>query len=146
MLQLQITRKPEDTMKEIKIILVDDQAIVRDGIKAILINEPFIKIVGEASDGVELIEQLKTINPDILIVDNYMPYIKGTDLINILRKKYPGINIIFYSAYLNKESITLAIKAGAKAVIHKHSIKEELVEAIHAVFEGKKYFSEFMLY
>ncbi|MFC1732410.1 hypothetical protein ACFL6I_19060, partial [candidate division KSB1 bacterium] len=68
------------------------------------------------------------------------------DLIKILGENHPEIKIIFYSAYLTKESISSAIKAGAKAVIHKHSIKEELVNAIKTVYAGEKYYSEFLLY
>jgi len=93
-----------------------------------------------------LIEKLAFLKPDVMIVDNFMPRMLGTDLIKILKDSHPEIKIIFYSAYLTKESISTAIKAGAKAVIHKHSIKEELIDAINTVYAGEKYYSEFLLY
>jgi len=129
-------------MKSIKVLLVDDHQIVRDGIFALLIKEHDIEIAGEASNGDELFEKLKFIKPDIVILDISMPKMSGIEIAGILNKDYPDIKIIIFSSYTDEESIFKSIRAGAKGFLPKDSMREDLVEAIHKVHQGFEYLSE----
>lgn len=129
-------------MDKIKVLLVDDHQIVRDGIFALLIKEREIEIVGEASNGDELFEKLKFIKPDVIILDISMPKMSGIEIAGILTKDYPNIRIIVFSSYTDEESIFKSIRAGAKGFLPKDSMREDLVEAIKKVNQGFEYLSE----
>lgn len=129
-------------MSKIKVLLVDDHQIVRDGIFALLIKEHEIEIVGEASNGDELFEKLKFIKPDIIILDISLPKMSGIEIAGILSKDYPQIRIIVFSSYTDEETIFKSIRAGAKGFLPKDSMREDLVEAIKKVNQGFEYLSE----
>ncbi len=129
-------------MNKIKVLLVDDHQIVRDGIFALLIKEHDIEIVGEASNGDELFEKLKFIKPDIIILDISLPKMSGIEIASILKKDYPNIRIIVFSSYTDEETIFKSIRAGAKGFLPKDSMREDLVEAIEKVYQGFEYLSE----
>jgi len=129
-------------MSKIKVLLVDDHQIVRDGIFALLIKERDIEIVGEASNGDELFEKLKFIKPDIIILDISLPKMSGIEIAGILKKDYPDLRIIVFSSYTDEETIFKSIRAGAKGFLPKDSMREDLVEAIKKVYKGFEYLSE----
>jgi len=129
-------------MNKIKVLLVDDHQIVRDGIFALLIKEHDIEIVGEASNGDELFEKLKFIKPDIIILDISLPKMSGIEIAGILKKDYPELRIIVFSSYTDEETIFKSIRAGAKGFLPKDSMREDLVEAIKKVYQGFEYLSE----
>lgn len=129
-------------MSKIKVLLVDDHQIVRDGIFALLIKEHDIEIVGEASNGDELFEKLKFIKPDIIILDISLPKMSGIEIAGILTKDFPQIRIIVFSSYTDEETIFKSIRAGAKGFLPKDSMREDLVEAIKKVHQGFEYLSE----
>lgn len=129
-------------MSKIKVLLVDDHQIVRDGIFALLIKEHDIEIVGEAANGDELFEKLKFIKPDIIILDISLPKITGIEIAGILTKDFPQIRIIVFSSYTDEETIFKSIRAGAKGFLPKDSLREDLVDAIHKVNQGFEYLSE----
>lgn len=128
-------------MSKIKVLLVDDHQIVRDGIFALLIKEHDIEIVGEASNGDELFDKLKFIKPDIIILDISLPKMSGIEIAGILSKDYPQIRIIVFSSYTDEETIFKSIRAGAKGFLPKDSMREDLVEAIKKVHQGFEYLS-----
>lgn len=129
-------------MSKIKVLLVDDHQIVRDGIFALLIKEHDIEIVGEASNGDELFEKLKFIKPDIIILDISLPKMSGIEIAGILSKDFPDIRIIVFSSYTDEETIFKSIRAGAKGFLPKDSMREDLVEAIKKVNQGFEYLSD----
>lgn len=129
-------------MSKIRVLLVDDHQIVRDGIFALLIKEHDIDIVGEASNGDELFEKLKFINPDIIILDISLPKMSGIEIAGILSRDYPQIRIIVFSSYTDEETIFKSIRAGARGFLPKDSMREDLVAAIHKVYQGFEYLSE----
>jgi len=129
-------------MSKIKVLLVDDHQIVRDGIFALLIKEHDIEIVGEASNGDELFEKLQFIKPDIIILDISLPKMSGIEIAGILTKDYPQIRIIVFSSYTDEETIFKSIRAGAKGFLPKDSMREDLVEAIKKVNQGFEYLSD----
>ncbi|PKO95068.1 MAG: DNA-binding response regulator, partial [Bacteroidetes bacterium HGW-Bacteroidetes-9] len=89
----------------IKVMLVDDHTIVRDGIKALLTDQDDISIIGEASNGRDLLSLLKVHKPDILLLDISLPDYSGIELCEIVRRDYPGIQVLFLSMYTTEEYI-----------------------------------------
>jgi DNA-binding NarL/FixJ family response regulator len=126
-------------LEKTHIIIVDDHKIVRDGLKALLLGEPGLKIIGEASSGYELLDLLKEKTADILLLDVSMPGMSGIELTKIIGREYPGIRVLILSANDDKFTLTSALKAGALAYLSKEVSKEELIEAIGNVARGKHY-------
>jgi DNA-binding NarL/FixJ family response regulator len=129
-------------MEKVKIMLVDDHRIFRDGIVALLETEDNIEILSQASDGEELLAKLKTIKPDIVVLDINMPKISGIEITGIMREEYPDIKVIILSANMDEETIFNSIKAGAKAFLPKHATSKELIDAIFAIEKGDEYISK----
>jgi len=129
-------------MEKIKIILVDDHHIVRDGIKIILSNVDNIEIIGEAGDSEELFSLLETTLPDIMILDLGLPKVSGIEITKILAEKYPGIKVIILSSHIDNDSIFDSLKAGAKGYLPKNTNRKEMLEAINTIYEGKEFLSE----
>lgn len=129
-------------MDKIKIILADDHRIFRDGIKSLLSDNEQINVIGEASNGTELLELLRVLIPDIAIVDITMPGLSGIEITRQITSKYPEINVIILSMHTNEEFVINSINAGAKGYLPKDTTKEELTDAIKIIFEGGEYYSK----
>lgn len=129
-------------MNKIKLILVDDHRIVRDGIKALLNTENNIDIIDEADDAQELLTKLKHKKPDIIIMDISMPKVSGLELLKIVSKDYPGIKVLILSMYTNEEFVFNAIKSGAKGYLPKNTSRKTLIEAIEKIYNNEEYFSD----
>lgn len=128
-------------MKTIKVVLVDDHGIVRNGIKSTLSDAKDIKVIGEASNGVEAIEVVKRLLPDVAVVDITMPEMNGIDAVAIITKKYPSVKCLILSMHDKEEYIFKSIEAGALGYLLKDTSKEEFIQAIHAVAKGEKHYS-----
>ena len=128
-------------MNPIETIIVDDHPMVRDGINSMLRNEKNIKIIGEAAGWGELELLLKQCTPQILLLDINLPTISGIDICQMVTERYSGIKCIMLSMHIKEDFIFSALKAGAKGYIPKTAQKQELINAIHTVSEGKEYFS-----
>ncbi|NTW24585.1 MAG: response regulator transcription factor [Lentimicrobium sp.] len=126
----------------IKVILVDDHTIVRDGIKALLAGQEDIVIIGEASNGLDLLSMLKSGHPGVILLDISLPDYSGIELCEIIRHEYPTIHVLFLSMYTSEEYIFNAIKAGAQGYLPKNISQAELLLAIRTVSQGSEYFSE----
>ena len=131
-------------MSSIKIMLIDDHQIVRDGIKVLLESLENVEVIGEASNVAELLEKLKDVQPDIIVTDISMPDISGIELTKIINedKKYANIKILILSMYTNEDFVFNAIKAGAKGYLPKNTTRKELFEAVNTIYNGDEYFSE----
>jgi len=127
-------------MSEIKVFIVDDHKIVRDGIFMLLIGSSEIRPVGEAENGAQLFEKLKTIAPDILLLDISLPGMSGIEISKLIAKNYPAIKVLIMSRNTDKNTILSAIKSGVKGFLSKDTSKEELAKAIQSVHEGNEYF------
>jgi len=127
---------------KIKIILTDDHRIFRDGIKSLLSENEEIQIIGEASDGYELMEMLKMITPDLVIMDITMPKLSGIEVTKQITSLYPEMGILILSMHTNEEFVINSIKAGAQGYLPKDTSKEELLKAIHAIYNGGEYYSK----
>ena len=126
-------------MNKIKVLLVDDHAIMRDGIRAILSLHDDIDIVGEASEGQEAIEKTRELSPDVVIMDVAMPDMDGIEATRRIRKESPNVKVIMLTQYDNKEYVLSAIKAGAAGYVPKRALGSELVSAVRAVNRGESF-------
>lgn len=129
-------------MEKIKIILVDDHRIFRDGLKSLLSEVDFIDVIGEASGGKELLEILKTLKPDLLIVDISMKDMSGIEVSKHIVAIYPEIKIMILSMHTNEEFVINAVKAGVNGYLSKDASKEELLEAIKIINQGGECYSK----
>jgi len=126
----------------IKIILIDDHQIVRDGIKALLAESPNIDIIGEAKSGQDFFCLLKSLNPDIVLLDISLPDMSGIEIANILRKEYPKIKILMLSMYTSEDFIFNALQTGIKGYLPKNTTSKELLMAVSEIYKGNEYFSK----
>lgn len=126
---------------KIKIILVDDHYIVRNGIRALFDDVDEIEVIGEASNGIEAISKVSELHPDIAILDISMPQMNGLDAAEIIHNQYPETKTLIMSMHDNKEYILRSLEVGADGYLLKDSSKEEIIKAIKTVSEGEKYYS-----
>ncbi|WP_231038670.1 response regulator [Pectinatus haikarae] len=130
-------------MNKIKIILADDHAILRAGLKLLLEAEEDIEIVGEACDGKDLMQKLLLIKADLIILDLSMPKINGIDILKWLKteKNYEHIHILVLTMHTEEEYIREALAAGADGYVEKSAFDTELLTALHTVMNGNVYLS-----
>ena len=127
-------------MNPITILLADDHDVVRKGMKMLLEDEIDVKVIGEASDGLEAIEKVKLLMPNVVILDLTMPRMTGIEAAKIISEQYPEVKILIFSMHNNREYIVSSVENGANGYLLKDTGKEELMRAIKVVSEGRKYF------
>ncbi len=125
----------------INVLIADDHALIREGLKKILSGEPDMTLVGEANNVVELFAQLKRLAVNIVLLDISMPGESGLDALRELRQKYPHLPVLILSIHPEQRFAVRALKAGASGYIMKQGAVEELVQAIRKVVSGGKYVS-----
>ena len=125
----------------INIVLADDHNIVRKGIQALLALQSDFKVIGEACDGLEAIEMVEKLKPDILVLDLMMAGVNGMEVARQLSKKCPQTGIVVLSMHSNEAYVVEALRCGAKAYILKDNTTEELEHAIREVAAGRRYLS-----
>jgi NarL family two-component system response regulator LiaR len=121
----------------IRVLLTDDHAIVRKGVRALLATEPDIQIVGEASNGAEAVTQAEALCPDVILMDLMMPKLDGIEATRQITTKTPSARVIVLTSFAADEKVCPAIKAGALGYLLKDSGPEQLVSAIHQVYRGE---------
>ena len=126
-------------MDRIKILVVDDHAIMRDGIRALLSLHDDVEIVGEASEGKEAVDKAQEFAPDVIVMDIAMPGMDGLEATRRIRKRSPAVKVIVLTQYDNKEYVLSTIKAGAAGYVPKRALGSELVSAIRAVHRGDSF-------
>lgn len=122
-------------MDAIRILLVDDHQVVREGLRRMLELEADLKVVGEAADATEVLTQAKSLSPEVILMDIKMPGVDGIELTRQLKEKEPSCNVIMLTLY--DEYLTQAIEAGAVGYLLKDIKREELIRAIRAVHQGR---------
>lgn len=121
----------------IRVLLTDDHAIVRKGVRALLATEQNIEVVGEACSGVEAVAQAEVLHPDVILMDLVMPELDGIEATRQITTKLPGVHILVLTSFAADEKVFPAIKAGALGYLLKDSSPEELVGAIRKVHRGE---------
>lgn len=126
----------------VRLALVDDHAIIREGLRSLLEQNAFIEIVGEAATGRECLAKIEEWRPDVVIMDISMPDINGIEATRILKNQWPQIKVIIFSMHSTSEYIYRAFQAGTCGYVLKESIGSELINAIKAVQSNKRYLSK----
>jgi len=124
----------------IKIILADDHEIFRDGFKSMLRKQPAVVMIGEAANGDELVKLTRQLIPDVVVTDIKMPKMDGLEATKIISKEFPRIGIIALSMIDEESQIIDMMEAGAKGYLLKNAHKNEIIDAINAVYDGELYY------
>jgi len=122
----------------IRILSVDDHALLREGIAAVLEDQPDMVLAGEASNGREAIEAFRRLRPDVTLMDLRMPDMSGREAIEAIRAEFPSARIIVLTTYAGDVQAAAALKAGAYGYLLKNLLRKELLETIRAVHAGKR--------
>jgi DNA-binding NarL/FixJ family response regulator len=134
--QVEMSNVP-NTNKMIRILAVDDHALLRKGLAAVVNAEPDMKLVAEASNGEDAIEKFRTHRPDLVLMDIQMPGLNGIEATNRILSEFPDARIIVLTTYRGDVQVLRALRAGARAYLLKGHDRE-LIETIHAVYAGRK--------
>jgi DNA-binding NarL/FixJ family response regulator len=128
-------------MTPIRILLADDHGVVRKGLRFLLTQDPEIEIAGEAEDGREAVRLAAELQPNIVIMDIAMPQLNGLDAAQQITKANPRAAVIMLSMYSDEEFLIRALSAGAKGYLLKDSAEADVLRAVHAVAQGRTYFT-----
>jgi NarL family two-component system response regulator LiaR len=123
--------------EDIRILIVDDHAVVREGLRALIDVQPDMQLVGEAADGAEAVDRAHTLRPDVILLDLVMPRKGGLEAIIEIKEKDPDARILVLTSFAEDDKVFPAIKAGAMGYLLKDSSARELVQAIRDVYEGE---------
>lgn len=121
----------------IRILITDDHAIVRKGLRTLINSEAGMEVVGEAADGIEAVLKARSLQPDVILMDLVMPRQGGVESIIQIKKERPDARILVLTSFAEEEKVFSAIKAGALGYLLKDSSPEQLVQAIHDIYRGE---------
>ena len=130
-----------EDVNRIRILVVDDHPVVREGVEALVRRQPDMRIVAQAANGREAIEQFREHRPDVTLMDLQMPEMNGLDALIALRGEFSEARVIVLTTYVGDVQVLRAIKSGARAYLLKNALHKELLDTIRAVHAGKKYIS-----
>lgn len=126
-------------MAPIRVLVVDDQQMIREGIALILKSHPDIEVVGEASDGREALDRVEETRPDVVLMDISMPHLNGIDATVLVKRRFPQVKVLTLTVHDAEGYILQLLRAGASGYIVKKAAGDELVEAIRSVYRGDYY-------
>ena len=127
-----------EAANRIRILIVDDHAMMREGIAGLIADETDMTLVGEAGNGQEAVEQFRRHRPDITVMDLQMPKMSGLDAMIAIRAESPEARIIVLTTYMGDVQVLRALKAGARAYLLKNTLRTELLRTIRTVHEGNR--------
>jgi DNA-binding NarL/FixJ family response regulator len=130
----------QPSLAKLRLLIVDDHFMVRIGLASALNLEPDMEVVAEARTGAEAVTAYARHKPDVMVIDYQMPELNGAEATAAIRGKFPDARIIVLSVFKGEEDVHRAVQAGASAYLPKSSEPNELLEAIRAVAQGKRYF------
>ena len=142
-LSVPVEARSNAIMASYSIILADDHVLVRQGLRRILEGTDDLEVVGEANDGLELLQLLKHVTPQMVILDIFMPNLRGIEAITEIKTMHPDVKILILTMHRDKEYLYLALSAGAKGYLLKEDAAKELFSAIAEVRQGKTYISPY---
>jgi len=128
-------------MNPIRILLADDHTVMRNGLRLLLERQRNLTVVGEASDGREAVRLTEQLSPDVVVMDIAMPNLNGIEAARQIMAANPDIAIVILSMHSDESYVIRALKAGARAYLLKDSAEGDLIAAIHAITDGKSFFS-----
>ena len=128
-------------MQSIRVLLADDHSIFRKGVRSILEEDKEITIIGEASNGVEALEKVRDLAPDVLLIDIAMPRMNGIEAAKIVSKQFTATKALILSMHNDQHYILKAVESGAYGYLLKDTTKEEMINAVKTVARGDKYFN-----
>jgi len=123
--------------KNIRVLIVDDHAIVREGQRALIDSEPGMEVFGEAANGIEAVELALSLQPDVILLDLVLPGKEGIEVIKEIKEVNPELRILVLTSFSEDEKVYAAIKAGAMGYLLKDSSPTEILTAIHKVHQGE---------
>jgi NarL family two-component system response regulator LiaR len=126
-----------DDAQRIRVLLVDDHAVVRMGLRAFFDLQPDIEVVGEASDGSEGVAMTRRLRPDVVLMDLLMPTMDGVTAIGRIKAELPETEIVTMTSFIEEEKVTAALEAGASGYVLKDAEAEEVAQAIRAAYAGE---------
>jgi two-component system, NarL family, response regulator NreC len=127
--------------RKARLVIAEDHALMRAGIRALLSAEPDLEIVGEAGDGGEAIRLANTLQPDLLLIDLSMPRTNGSEAIRIIKRRNRNVRILVLTGHSNAEYVRVALAAGANGYVLKADSYQELIAAVRTVLQGKTFIS-----
>lgn len=123
----------------IRVLVVDDHAILRDGIRSLLESQEDVIVVGEADNGTDAIELVRQVQPDVVLMDISMPGMNGLETTHIIKEQFPNVKVLILTQHDSREYITPALQAGAAGYVLKRSGRRELLNALRQVYEQGVY-------
>src|SRR4051812_168064 len=120
-------------MSKLRVLLAEDHAIVREGLKALLDAQPDMEVVGEAADGRQALASAKALEPDVVVMDISMPALNGARATEAIRRECPGTRVLALTMHEDRAYLRLLIQAGASGYLLKRAASQELVHALRAV-------------
>ena len=126
----------------ISVYIADDHAIVRDGLRILLDEQPDIEVIGDAADGREAVRQVTELEPDVVIMDINMPELNGIEATHHIMENCPSARVVILSMFATQEHIFRALQAGARGYLLKESAGIEVVKAVREVMSGRRYLSQ----
>jgi DNA-binding NarL/FixJ family response regulator len=124
-------------MERIKVLIVDDHRVVREGLSAILQSKETIQVLGEAQDGQEAVEKARSLLPDVILMDVSMPKMTGVEATRIIKREFPHIGIIALTMYEEQQYIFDLVRGGATGYLLKDSDSDQIVKAIQSIYRGE---------
>jgi NarL family two-component system response regulator LiaR len=128
-------------LKKIRILIADDHAVVRQGLRALFRSVPDFLVVGEAASGEGVSHLVDELKADVVLVDISMPRVSGIEATHLIKKRNPGTKVLILTMYDNEEYLHQMVRAGANGYVLKNADKKELFAAVRTVADGKRFFS-----
>jgi two-component system response regulator NreC len=128
-------------LSDIKVLLADDHAILREGLRAVLDAQPGIAVVGEAEDGRQAIDLVEKLQPDVVVMDIAMPNLNGAEATRQIRRRFPRVRVVILTMHENHQYLVQIVNAGATGCVLKRAAGTELVTAVRAAARGESFFS-----
>jgi RNA polymerase sigma factor (sigma-70 family) len=128
-------------MRKIRVLLADDHKLIRGGLRLLLEQQPDLAVVGEANDGREAVSLAKSLRPEVVVMDIGMPSLNGIEAALQITQAHAEISVVMLSMHSDESYVLRALKSGARGYLLKDSAESDLIRAVHAVAEGKSFFS-----
>jgi DNA-binding NarL/FixJ family response regulator len=128
-------------MEKIKVFIADDHAVMREGLRQILTNEPDLEVVGEAADGHQVLEMVRSTKPRVVILDIAMPGVNGLEAVGLIKKSHPETEVVMLSMHSKESMIHRALDAGALGYVLKASPVSDVISAVRAAHNGEYFLS-----